>query len=218
MSPPVLVADFVLAGARPSPAELVEAAAARGAAFVAAVIEEDDDENLVVRVDGERLGALARLATIATRRRVGLFLRLHDTLPIAGLAKALGEERDRAAAARLRERIVIVVPGERVGRRLRMEAPQFPSAFELPSSGDSFLARLLPVNVRRAGADADDLVVPWGRLEPARLTSTIAPDLAKRGGRLWMSNVPEGELDRANAVGAAGVVVRWPWRDGRPGS
>jgi hypothetical protein len=206
---PVLVADFVLGGARPSPAEVVDAAASRGAAFAAAYVEEADDDSLLAEVDGERVGGLARLASAALRRQVGLVLRLRDTPPIKGLAKAFGEEKDATASPRLRDRLLVVVPTERVGRRLRADAPQFPSAYELPSSGGALLARLLPVNLRRASADADDLVVPWGRLDPARLTNSIAPDLAKRGARLWLSEVPETDLDRATAVGAAGVFVRW---------
>jgi hypothetical protein len=215
---PVLVADFVLGGARPAPVELVEAAVARGASFVAAAIAEDDDDALVAEVDGHRVGGLARLAALALRHQLGLLLRLHDTTAIDGLAQALGAEKDASAAPRLRERLLVVVPGERVGRRLRMEAPQFPSAYELPSSGDTILTRWLPVNVRRAAADADDLVVPWGRLDPARLASRIAPDLARRGARLWLSDVPETEVDRATAVGAAGVIVRWSLRGELPGT
>lgn len=214
MTASVLVADFVLGGARPSPAEVVDAAASRGAAFVAAFVEESDDDSLVAEVDGELIGGLARLASAALRRQVGLVLRLRDSTVISGLAKALGEEKDATASPRLRERLLVVVAAERVGRRLRADAPQFPSAYELPSSGGALLARLLPVNLRRASADADDLVVPWGALDPARLANSVAPDLKKRGARLWLSEVPDGELDRAAAVGAAGVLVRWAWRAG----
>ena len=216
MTAPLLVADFVLGGARPSPAEIVAAAAARGAAFVAAFVEKADDDSLVAEIDGERISGLEGLASAAQRRQFGLVLRLRDTPPISGLAKALGEEKDAKASPRLRDRFLVVVAGERVGRRLRADAPQFPSAYELPSSGGALLARLLPVNLRRASADADDLVVPWGRVHPARLTSSIAPDLAKRGARLWLSEVPESEIDRATGVGAAGVFVRWAWRAGPP--
>ncbi len=216
--PPILVADFELGGARPSPAEVVDAAAACGAAFVAAVVAENDDDTLAAEIDGERIGGLARLAALALRAQVGLFLRLTDTPPISGLARALGVERDAAAAPRLRDRFLVVVPGERIGRRLRADAPQFPSAYELPSSGGALLARLLPLNVRRGGADADDLVLPWGRHDPARIATRIAPDLAKRGARLWLSDVPENEVDRATAVGAAGIVVRRAFRPSLPGA
>lgn len=218
MSSPVLVADFVLGGARPAPAELVEAAAVRQAAFVAAVVAEDENDTLVAEVDGQRLGGLERFASLAQRHQVGLFLRLRDSTPIAGLAKALSAEKDASASPRLRERFLVVVPNERIGRRLRADAPQFPSGFELPVSGDAFLQRLFSVNLRRAQADADDLVVPWGRLDPARLASRIAPDLSKRGARLWLSDVPETDVERATAVGAAGLVVRWSLRGALPGA
>jgi hypothetical protein len=218
MTAPLLVADFVLAGARPSPAELVDAAVARGAALVAAVIAEEEDDTLVAEVDEHRVGGLARLAAVSLRHNVGLLLRLRDTTPIVGLAKALSEEKDPSAAPRLRDRFLVVVPNERIGRRLRTDAPQFPSGYELPTSGDALLTRFFPVNMRRGAADADDLVVPWGRLDPARLASKIAPDLAKRGARLWLSDVPEADLDRATAVGAAGVVVRWTFRAALSGS
>lgn len=218
MTAPLLVADFVLAGARPSPAELVDAAVARGAALVAAVIAEENDDTLVAEVDEHRVGGLARLAALALRQQVGLLLRLRATTPIVGLAKALSAEKDASAASRLRDRFLVVVPNERIGRRLRADAPQFPSGYELPTSGDALLTRFFSVNLRRASADADDLVVPWGRLDPARLVSKIAPDLRKRGARLWVSDVPEDEVDRATAVGAAGVIVRWAWRAGPPGA
>ena len=218
MTAPLLVADFVLAGARPSPAELVDAAVARGAALVAAVIAEEKDDTLVAAVDEHRVGGLARLAALALRQQVGLLLRLRATTPIARLAQALSAEKDASAAPRLRDRFLVVVPNERIGRRLRADAPQFPSGYELPTSGDAILTRFFSVNLRRASADADDLVVPWGRLDPARLVSKIAPDLRKRGARLWLSDVPEDEVDRATAVGAAGVIVRWAWREGPPGA
>jgi hypothetical protein len=218
MTAPLLVADFVLGGERPSADAVVKAAVARGAALVAAVIAEEEDDTLVAEVDEHRVGGLARLAAVSLRHQVGLLLRLRDTTPIAWLAQALGEGKDASAAPRLRDRFLIVVPNERIGRRLRADAPQFPSGYELPTSGDALLARFLPVNLRRGAADADDLVVPWGRLDPARLASKIAPDLAKRGARLWLSGVPEDDLDRATTVGAAGVVVRWRFRAALPGS
>jgi hypothetical protein len=207
MSDVVLVADFVLGDARPSAADVVDAAALRGARFVAADIVDGDDETPDAHVGGRRVSSLARLNTVALRHQVGLFLRMRDTLALSGLGEALGAEKD-VASVRLRERILVVVDGERVGRRLRREAPQFPSAFEFGAGEKKGLLRFLPANFQRAATDADDLVVPWGRFDARSLTK-LRTGLAKRGGRLWISGVAESDVEAASAVGAAGVVVGW---------
>lgn len=209
MSDAALVADFDLDGARPSAADVIDAAVARGARFLAADIVEGDDETPDAHVSGHRVSSLARLHAVALRHQVGLYLRLTDTLALSGLADALGAAKD-ASAARLRERLVVVVDGERAGRRLRLDAPQFPSAYAVGAEGRKGFLRFLPPNFQRARSDADDLVVPWGRLA-ARALTKLSADLAKRGARLWISDVAEPDVGAASAVGATGVVVRWKY-------
>lgn len=206
----IVVADFDVAGARPTARDLLAAAAERGARFLAVRVVEGDDETPEAHVGGRRFATLERLGDEAKRREMGLFLRLDDTLPIPGLAAALGIDKS-VRSADVRDRFVVVVDADRTGKRLRAVAPQFPSAFELPAEEGRSLARLLPVNLRRATADADDLVVPWGRIAAAKLTSRIAPLLAKRGARLWISDVPEPEVELAADVPGAALVVRFPY-------
>jgi len=206
----IVVADFDVAGARPTARDLLAAAAGRGARFLAARVVEGDDETPEAHVGGRRVATLEHLADEAKRREMGLFLRLDDTLPIPGLAAALGVGKS-VRSADVRDRFLLVVGADRTGKRLRAVAPQFPSAFELPADEGRSLARLIPANLRRATADADDLVVPWGRIAAAKLTSRIAPLLAKRGAWLWLSDVPESETGPASAVPAAGMVVRLRW-------
>jgi hypothetical protein len=205
---PLVVADFDVAGARPHARELVDAAADRGARFVAVRVVDGDDETPEAHLAGRRVATLERLAAEARRAEIGLFLRLEDTLPVAGLAAALGADKS-GRAADLAGRFLVVVDKDRTGKRLRSVAPQFPSAFELPAAEGRSLARFLPANLRRATADADDLVVPWGRIDAATLAARIAPQLARRGARLWISHVPEAEAAAAAAVPAAGIVVRF---------
>jgi hypothetical protein len=207
LSAPLLVADFELGDARPSAREFVEAAAARGAQFVVADVEEGDDDSVEARRDGRLVAGLARLADEAWRRQVGLFLRLSDTRALAGLRDALDVEKGAKVAA-LRDRVLVVVPGERVGKRLRRDVPEIPSALELSTAGRG-LSRFLPANYRRAAADADDLVVPWDGPNAPALVAKVAPVLAKRGARLWVSNLKPEELDDASALPVAGLVARF---------
>lgn len=207
MTGAILVADFVTGRATPSARDLVAAAVERGARFLAADVVDGEDETPEAHVDGHRIARLGRLAAEAFRRETGLFLRLHDTLSVADLAGALGVEKT-AKSVDLRDRFLVVADGERTGKRLRRAAPQFPSALELSATPGRGLSRLITPNYQRSAADADDLVVPWGRIDAAKLTTRIAPMLAKRGARLWVSNVPEAEFDRATAIPAAGFVVR----------
>jgi hypothetical protein len=207
VSAAVLVAEFLLDGSRPTAADVVDAAVARGARFLAADIVEGEGEAPDAHVAGHRVSSLARLHAVALRHQVGLYLRLTDTLALPGLAEALGAAKE-TSAAKLRDRLVVVVDGERAGRRLRLDAPQFPSAFALGAEGRKGLLRFMSPNFQRARSDADDLVVPWGRFD-ARALTRFRTDLAKRGARLWISGVSEPDVAAASAVGAAGVVVRW---------
>lgn len=209
MSGTPIVAEFEPGDARPDAAAAVAAAKSHGARFLAADVSDGDGGDPEAHVGGRRVSSLAGLHAAAQRHGIGLFLRLTDTRAISGLAAALGAAKEDSSA-RLRERLVIVVEGERAGRRLRLDAPQFPSALALgPSRGRSLLG-LLPLNLQRARSDADDLVVPWGRLDAAALTR-LRTDLARRGARLWISGVCEGDVAAATAVGAAGLVVRLRW-------
>jgi hypothetical protein len=205
---PIFVADFEIGDARPSGRDLVDAAVACGAGFVAGDVMDGEDETPEVHVGGTRVATLARMRSEASRARLGLFLRLHDTLPIAAMREALGVEKGSPAAAS-RERLLVAVDGERTGKRLRHDAPELPSALELPVKSRG-LARFASPNVQRAGADADDLVVPWGRADVEKLIGRIAPILAVRGARVWVCGLQETERVRAERLPVAGLVVRRP--------
>lgn len=202
----VLVADFEPGGARPTAAALVAAARERGAAFLALSVE--DEEGAPQAFAGERrVATLARAASDASNAGVGLFLRLPGTLSIDDLGAALGVARERSAAES-RERYLVVVRSERVGRRLRQYAPQFPSAYEIAADEPRRVVTFFSPNFRRASASADDLVLPWKGLAPAR-ARRLVQHLRERGGRLWIAGVPEPEVAAATALGTAGVVVRY---------
>jgi hypothetical protein len=205
---PVFVADFEIGDARPSGRDLVDAAVAWGADFVAGDVVDGEDETPEVHVGGRRVATLARMRSEASRGRLGLFLRLRDTLPIAAMREALGVEKGAPSAAS-RERLLVAVDGERTGKRLRAEAPELPSALELPVKSRG-LARFASPNFQRAGADADDLVVPWGRADVEKLITRIAPILAARGARVWVCGLPETDRPRAERLPVAGLVVRRP--------
>ena len=207
MTPPLIVAEFEIGVEVPSARELLAAAAERGARFVAVDVVDGDDETPQAHIGERRIGALGRFADEARRRQIGLFLRFHDTFSIGGLAASLGVEKSTPAQS-LRERFLVVAGTERTGKRLRRETPQFPAAYEVPADGGRGLLRFTSVNYQRAAADCDDLVVPWGKVSAAKLISRIAPDLAARGARLWISHLSQADLDRARSIPAAGFVVR----------
>lgn len=205
MTAPVVVADFESDVGNLSSRELVAEAVERGAAFVAVDVVDGDDETPQAHVGGRRVASLERMGSEALRRQIGLFLRVRDTLPISAMREALGVAKGSASAT-LRDRFLVTVDGERVGKRLRKEAPELPSAYEVPVKRSGF-ARLMSPNMLRAAADADDLVVAWSADAPA-LVARLAPVLAKRGARVWVSGVPESDVSSAMALPVAGVVVR----------
>ncbi len=215
MTAPIVVVDFELDGARPSARDVVARAVDHGARFVALDVVDGDDETPDAHVDGRRVAKFARFVDEATRREIGLFLRVRDTLVLFGLRETLGVAKG-SSSDDARGRVLVVVPGERVGKRLRREAPELPSALEVPAAGRRGLARFLTVNMLRAAADADDLVVPWNDDAP-RLVARIAPSLAMRGARVWASGVREEDAQRAAASPVAGFVVRRPYAAREPG-
>ena len=210
MKPSVLVADFEISGRAPDAGEIVGAAVDRGAQFLAVAVEEGDKDAPDAVAGGVRIARLSSVAAAARRRQVGLVARVTDTLVVYGLREALGVAKG-ASAAELRDRFLVVVATDRVGKRVRSDARELPSAYEIPRRPRGF-ARFTSANMQRAAADCDDLVVPWGTIDEARIASRIVPDLARRGGRVWLSDVPPDDVHRAAALPVAGVVVRFALR------
>jgi hypothetical protein len=203
----ILVADFEIVGAKPSSRDLVEAAAAAGAAFVAVDAAEGDEDAPEAHLGGRRVATIERLVAETSKRGIGLFVRLRDTPPLFGLREALGVTQGASSAAS-RDRLVVVVDRERVGKRLRRDAPELPSALELASAKPRGWKRFATPNFLRAAADADDLVVPWDGDAAAPLVARTAPLLAKRGARLWVSGLSDGDVARVGSMSVAGCVVR----------
>lgn len=215
-----------------TPERIVEATRAAGAERAVLPIQSTDDPWAVVhpteRVtlrDGTELalssldlGRARRetdLPTLTTLEQVllalhkaglGAVLRLADTRPIGSVDAALGVTGGEGRPALL-PRFLVTVPDRRVGRRLRADAPQLPSALELarPHDWRGRLALAFP-NLARANADADDLVVPWDLFPPARL-ATLSSQLARRGGRVFLSGVPRDALDSVRDHQVAGVLL-----------
>jgi len=209
----IVVADFEIGGAKPSSRDLVDAALACGAAFVAVDVVDGDDETPDAHVGGRRVAKLERLRVEAARRDVGLFLRVRDTLSVFGLRDALGVAKG-VASETLRGRLLVVVDGERVGKRLRHDAPELPSALELSAAKRRGLARLMSPNFLRAAADADDLVVLWDDGGAEKVVARIAPEFAKRGARVWITGLRDADVARAAHLPVAGCVVRRPFAGG----
>ena len=218
----VVVVDFGLEAVPPREVggvrKLVDAARSLDAATGAVDVGADAAGRAIVLAGGEEAFRLERLAHEARRAGVGVAVRLLDT-------RALSTLRDDLAVAEgalpepLRDRVLVIVPSERIGKRLRHAARELPSAFELsarPTGLRSFLPRRSP-NMLRAASDADDLVVPWGLLPRERLASAVLQTLQKRGARLWISAVPPAEVADARAVGAHGLLVRHAWCPGPTG-
>ncbi len=204
---PVVVADFDLSEVpedrRPAGPGLVSAAREIGVSWVAVEVRADDDGSLAT---------LERTNREARRAGIGLVLRMSDATLCDDLAKALGARRvDRPTA--LRDQLLVVVRDGRTGKRLRAEAPALPSALELPRAAVGLhgtIRRTLP-NFARAGASADDLIVPLGLYADQHVANRIVPKLASRGARLWISQVEPDEIGRATRLATAGVLVRRPY-------
>jgi hypothetical protein len=203
----VVVAELVLGGAAFSAADLADAASRAGAQFFAVTVPNHEAPQ--AHVDGDRVADLERMASVLRSRGLGVFARIEGTLPIPSLRDALGVAKGTSPAT-LRDRVLVVVDEERTGKRLRMEAPEFPSAYELRPKGDPVrgLLRFASPMWQRAAADAEDLVVPWGRLDGAKLADRYVPALRRRGARLWICGVDETTRAAAASVPAHGLIVR----------
>ncbi len=238
----VVVADFVAppdapAGG-PTGTALVAAAREAGADRVAVTVRATADGWAVVhaapkltRGTGEvavteltlaelrnAVGGARRVATLeetllaAHRARLGLVLRIHDTLVVDTLAGALGVTGGTGPAA-LRARFLVVVPDMRVGRRLRADARDLPSARSVAATGGAWrgaLTRRFP-NLARAAADADDLVVPAALVTPERVRDTLVPHLRRRGAFVWVEGVAPERRSDYEGLGAGGLFVTLPF-------
>lgn len=177
---------------------------ARGAACVADAAA-DGAGWVALRVADDVRG-LGAIASAAAARRMGVIVFLDSTAALhelGGALAALGPQEP----AKLRDRLLVVVPGERIGRRVRGDARWAPSALDLGAALAGgmfarFVASRFP-NHARAKADADDLVVPAGRFDAAS-AAALAAMLRRRGARLWVL----GESAGAGADCAHGVILR----------
>ncbi len=176
------------------------------------IAEIEFPETRRVQVTGGRIRTFEEVLLRAHRAGVSLLVRVGTISalgPLAGGLGVMGAEKP----AELRERYVAVVSSERLGKRLRTDAPIAPSALEVGTAGGGVrgaLGRRLP-NLARASAAADDLVLPLALCGGAKRVSALRATLARRGARLWISHVPPNEEDAARALGADGVVVRYRW-------
>ena len=204
MSDAVLIAPFD--GDGPRGGDLVRDAKRAGYAWVDAgpIGDEDDD-------DGRAANARIR-ATISAARteRIGVVLTLENTRTadsLAALWESAGEELSERTVPNLRDRLLVVVPGERHGKRLRMAAPWAPSALDLAGRTGfrRHLAKLMP-NIHRAQADCDDLIVPHALFPPQRLAA-LAQKLRTRGARLIVRAARQEDAARLGQAGVYGVVT-----------
>lgn len=193
MTAPILIARFddEHGPARGKP--LVAAARDAGCSWVA------------IRV-GESVGGLRATVEAGAAEGIGVMVELGSTLAISGLQEACAALAPLTVPA-LRDRLLVVVPGERFGRRMRADARWAPSALDLDGhSGFRLrLARAFP-NHHRAQADCDDLVVPHGMFEGDRLAK-IAGTLRLRGARLIVDRAPRDEAASLAARGVHGLIV-----------
>jgi len=166
-----------------------------------------------VCADG-RVATLEDTMLQAHRKRLGLVIRIHDTLVIQALGAALGIMAGDGHGE-LRSRYLVVVPDARIGKRLRMEASQLPSGRSLPHTGGGWraaLARKLP-NLARAAADADDLVIHAKLASPSQVRDALIPKLARRGAYVWIEGVTAETRAAYENLGAGGLLVETPYAD-----
>lgn len=195
MSGPAIVAEF---GEGTSPARgapLVEAAREAGASWVALTAGAD-------------LGGVRATVRAASERGLGVFVRLDDTRAIAGLAEACGDLGELSVPG-LRDRLVVVVSSELAGRRLRGEARWAPSALALGLPDGSlrrWFRRTFPHHLR-GRADCDDVVVRTDLLGILAIGDRLVPEVARRGGRVWVEGARREDLPALTASRVHGVVL-----------
>lgn len=190
----VLAADF---GDEERPRRgrtLIDAARAAGATWA------------VTSADADCTG-LRATAKAARDSGMGLLVRIDDSKTAPGLADAIDLPGVPSVAA-LRDSLLVVVAKERIGKRLRTDAPWAPSAVDLGSFTGflSFLRRAAP-NYVRATCLVDDVILPHDHLPPARLAALTAK-LRLRGARLWLSGVGPERAAELAAGPWHGLLVR----------
>lgn len=232
---PVRVVTFEVDVPR-SPAELVDAAAERGADRLELDVWNTADGWAIVNggptlecADGSResiedvtlrgsdgrpgLHTVEEALLAAHRRRIGLHFRVHERSVVRPLAAAIGVSGGSGHEL-LRRRFLVVADDAKIGRWLRSEAPELPSAVVLPEAGGGWrgaLGRRLP-NLARAAADADDLLLPNALAGGPTRIAALARTLARRGGYLWICDLTraaaEALLSDPQLRGLGGVVER----------
>ena len=153
--------------------------------------------------------SLEQTMLAAHREHVGMLVRIHDTLGISALGAALGIMQGDQTE-NLRRRYLVVVADQRTGRRLRSDAAQVPSALLLRERGGKLqgvIARAFP-NLARAGAEADDLIVPAALFTPDRLRKKLVPVLARRAAFAWVTGLDETTESEYADSGAGGLIVQ----------
>jgi len=164
-----------------------------------------------LRSSVEQPATLEETMLAAHRASIGLVVRLTDTTGIHALTGALGIMQGDGTND-LRRRYLVVVPNQRVGRRLRSDAKRLPSACWLEPTGGGWkgaLARRFP-NLARAACDADDVIVDSRAFSPERVRNDLVPHLARRAAFVWVALCAgAAEADYAD-TGVGGLIVELP--------
>jgi hypothetical protein len=162
-----------------------------------------------VRLSGGGLCTLEQVLLAAHRCHIGVVFRVRSTLAAKPLGAGIGVTGGAGHAA-FRRRFLAVVPDQRIGKRLRSDAREVPSALEIRRGErglHAFLRRSLP-NLARAGAAADDLLVPHDAFPWPKIENGLLPTLRRRGAGLWLSDVPPDSAGNWDEHPIAGVFVR----------
>ncbi len=155
--------------------------------------------------------SLEEVMLAAHRASLGLVVRIAKTDVISSLAGGLGILGSEGPAE-LRRRYLVVVPSTRIGKWLRRDAGDLPSAREL-DAGTSIRSRLRrrAPNLARAASDADDLMVSAATTSPQRVRDVLVPQLRRRGAFVWVADVPPEARSSYENLGAGGLLLRLPW-------
>ena len=162
-----------------------------------------------MRLSGGGLCTLEQVLLAAHKRGVGVVFRVRSTLAVKPLDAGIGVTGGSGHAT-FRKRFLAVVPDQRTGKRLRSDAKDVPSALELRHGErglHAVLRRTFP-NLARAGAAADDLVIPHDLYPWTKVESGLLPTLRRRGAGLWLSEVPPERARDWDDHPVTGVLVR----------
>lgn len=162
-----------------------------------------------VRLSGGGLCTLEQVLLAAHKRGIGVVFRVRSTLAVKPLGAGIGVTGGSGHAT-FKRRFLAVVPDQRIGKRLRSDAKDVPSALELRRDErgyHAFVRRSFP-NLARAGAAADDLLIPHDAYAWPKIENGLLPTLRKRGAGLWLTDVPPDAAGTWDEHPIAGAFVR----------